>query len=187
MSPRMQPSLFETELAVYASYHRDHRNRATHFLGIPAIVASLLLVLALWRFSFGPLDLSGAWLVGALAALGWIFLDITVGGAMAALLLPMILVSEWFAAACGPAPTVWAFASLFIGGSALQLVGHAFEGRRPALADNLFQAFIGPMFLMAEILMSFGLCREFARFTDPAGHVPPLTTPLHRSPAHPQA
>jgi uncharacterized membrane protein YGL010W len=46
-----------------------------------------------------------------------------------------------------------------------QFLGHAFEGRRPALMDNLFQAFIGPMFIMAEFLMMLGLRRDLARFT----------------------
>jgi uncharacterized membrane protein YGL010W len=167
MSSRTEPSLFERQLATYASYHRDHRNRATHVLGIPAIVLSLLLVLALWRYSVGPLALSGAWLVGAPAALGWIALDIAVGCAMAVLLLPMILIADWFATAYGPGPAWWAFGILFVGGWALQLLGHVFEGRRPALADNLFQAFIGPMFLMAEMLTGLGLRRDLARFLEP--------------------
>lgn len=166
MSSRTEPSLFERQLATYSSYHRDHRNRATHVLGIPAIVLSLLLVLALWRFSSGSLALSGAWLVGALAAAGWIALDIAVGSAMAVLLLPMILIADWFATLYGPGPTWWAFGILFAGGWALQLVGHAYEGRRPALADNLFQAFIGPMFLMAEVLAGLGLRRDLARFME---------------------
>ena len=156
-------SLFERQLATYESYHRDHRNRLTHFVGIPAIVLSLLLALALWRFRIAGLDLSGAWLVGLLALAGWITLDRTVGLAMAAVVVPMILLAEWIAGR-GSASTVWwLFGLLFVGGWAFQLVGHAFEGRRPALADNLFQAFIGPMFLMAEVLTGLGLRRDLTR------------------------
>ncbi len=43
-------SFFARQLATYASYHRDERNRATHFIGIPAIVFSILLPLALVRW-----------------------------------------------------------------------------------------------------------------------------------------
>ena len=50
----------------------------------------------------------------------------------------------------GGATTWIVFAIFFVGGWVFQL-GHAWEGRRPALADNLFQAFIGPMFIMAEV------------------------------------
>jgi uncharacterized membrane protein YGL010W len=156
-------SLFERQLATYESYHRDHRNRATHFVGIPAIVFSLLLVLALWRFRIAGLSLSGAWLVGLLALAGWIALDRMVGVAMAAAVIPMILLAEWIVGRAAASTVWWLFGLLFVGGWAFQLVGHAFEGRRPALADNLFQAFIGPMFLMAEVLTGLGLRRDLAR------------------------
>lgn len=154
-------TLFERQLATYSSYHRDHRNRATHFVGIPSIVLSLLLILALWQLG----GVSGAWIVGVLAALGWIALDRTVGFAMALVLLPMILFSNWFATSYGSGLTWWLFAILFVGGWVFQFVGHAFEGQRPALMDNLFQAFIGPMFIMAEVLMMLGLRRDLARLT----------------------
>ena len=155
-------SLFERQLAAYASYHRDHRNRLTHFVGIPAIVFSLILALALWRFRVAGLQLSGAWLVGLLALAGWIALDRTVGLAMAVMVVPMILLAEWIVGHAGVSTVWWLFALLFVGGWAFQLVGHAFEGRRPALADNLVQAFIGPMFIMAEVLTMLGLRRDLA-------------------------
>jgi uncharacterized membrane protein YGL010W len=50
-----------------------------------------------------------------------------------------------------------AFGILFVGGWIIQLVGHAFEGRKPALADNLLQIFIAPVFLVAEIAFMLGL------------------------------
>jgi len=45
---------------------------------------------------------------------------------------------------------------LFVGGWILQFLGHHYEGRRPALLDNIFQAFIGPMFLVAETMVLLG-------------------------------
>ncbi|MBV9833064.1 MAG: DUF962 domain-containing protein [Alphaproteobacteria bacterium] len=159
----MTARFFERQLAIYAAYHRDQRNKATHFIGIPAIVLSLLIVLALWRFSLGGVVVSGALLVGALALLGWIALDVGVGLAMALIIVPMWLIAEWLAAHTG-ATTVWiAFAVLFVGGWVFQFVGHAYEGRRPALVDNLFQAFIGPMFLVAETFIALGLRADLRR------------------------
>ena len=35
-----------------------------------------------------------------------------------------------------------------------------FEGRKPALADNLFQIFIAPIFLVAELFFALGLKRD---------------------------
>jgi uncharacterized membrane protein YGL010W len=49
-----------------------------------------------------------------------------------------------------------AFIALFVGGWVLQFVGHHYEGKRPALLDNIFQGFIGPMFLVAESLVVMG-------------------------------
>lgn len=48
------------------------------------------------------------------------------------------------------------FLILFAGGWALQLWGHVFEGRKPALADNLFQVFVAPIFLAAEVFFALG-------------------------------
>jgi uncharacterized membrane protein YGL010W len=141
-------------------------------VGIPAIVFSLILVLALWRLPVAGLNLSGAWLAGGLALAGWIALDRTIGLAMAAMVIPMILVAEWIAGRYGAGPAWWLFALFFVGGWAFQLVGHAFEGRRPALADNLFQAFIGPMFIMAEVLLRLGLRQDLARIIEEDGTKP---------------
>ena len=158
------PSLFARQLATYASYHRDARNRTTHFIGIPAIVFAILLPLALLRAG----GISSAMVVVALALAGWIALDRIVGLAMAVLLLPMLVLAEWIGRTYSSA-TVWVlFAVFFVGGWAFQLVGHAWEGRRPALADNLFQAFIGPMFLMAEVLMALGLKQDLKAAIDGA-------------------
>ena len=56
MNDNRRPSLFERQMAMYTSYHRDHRNRASHFVGIPAITVSLMVVLALARFSIGGVE-----------------------------------------------------------------------------------------------------------------------------------
>ncbi len=153
-------SFFARQLATYASYHRDERNRATHFIGIPAIVFSILLPLV--RVA----GISAAVPVALLALAGWVALDRVIGLAMIAVMLPMLIVAEWTARNCGSA-TVWiVFAVFFVGGWVFQLAGHAWEGRRPALADNLFQAFIGPMFIMAEVLMALGLKRDLRAAID---------------------
>lgn len=146
-------SFFARQLATYASYHRDERNRATHFIGIPAIVFSILVPLALVHVG----SVSLAFIIGALAVIGWVALDRLIGLAMLIVMLPMWLIAEWIARSFGSGTAWTVFAIFFIGGWVFQLVGHVWEGRRPALADNLFQAFIGPMFIMAEVLMALGL------------------------------
>src|SRR5437868_15499959 len=87
----MATSFFARQLAMYASYHRDARNRATHFVGIPAIVFALLAALALWRFPLFGLDVSAAWVLAALAVAGWIALDAIIGLAMLVVMLPLLV------------------------------------------------------------------------------------------------
>ncbi len=62
---------------------------------------------------------------------------------------------EWIAMQGALVGWTW-FAALFVGGWILQLVGHVFEGRKPALADNLFQIFVAPIFLAAEVFFALG-------------------------------
>lgn len=41
--------------------------------------------------------------------------------------------------------------------------GHAFQGRKPALADNLLEIFVAPIFLVAEVFFALGPKREMLR------------------------
>lgn len=153
----MTSDLFRRQLASYASVHRDRRNKATHFVGIPIIVFSLLLILCLWRFELGGRDWSLSLAVAIVAVLGWMALDLGVGALMGLLMAPAWYAAEALAGALGSPSAVWgAFTVLFVGGWILQFLGHHYEGKRPALIDNIFQAFIGPMFLVAETLVVLG-------------------------------
>ena len=160
MEVTLANDFFRRQLQSYASVHRDPRNKATHFLGIPVIVFSLLLILSLWRVNLGR-EVTMAMIVGAVAVLGWIALDVTIGLVMAVLTLVAWYAAEALAVALG-ASTWIAFFVLFVGGWALQFVGHHYEGKRPALVDNIFQAFVGPMFLVAEIMVVMGLRPDLA-------------------------
>ena len=158
----MPDGLFRRQLASYAAVHRSGRNKATHFVGIPIIVFSLLLILALWRIHPAGREVSMALLVAIVAVLGWMALDFGIGLIMAALMVPTWYAAEALAGALGPSSTVVAFLVLFVGGWALQFLGHHYEGKRPALLDNIFQAFVGPMFLVAEIMVVMGLRPDLA-------------------------
>ena len=159
----MANEFFRRQLASYAAVHRDWRNKATHFAGIPLIVFSLMLALSLWRFEILGREWSGSLLVLLLAVLGWLALDLGVGIVMGLIMAVAWYAAEALAAALGPPPAVWtAFLVVFAGGWALQFVGHFYEGKRPALIDNLFQAFIGPMFLVAEAMVMMGQRNDLA-------------------------
>jgi len=158
----MANAFFRRQLANYASVHRDPRNKATHFVGIPIIIYSLLLVLSPLQLELGGRSVSASALLAVLGVLGWLALDLGIGVAMGVIMVPTWYAAEALADALGRSSTWLAFAVLFVGGWALQLLGHHYEGKRPALIDNLFQAFVGPMFLVAEIMVEAGWRRDLA-------------------------
>ena len=145
----------EDQMSVYAAYHQDSRNKATHFIGVPAIVLALMIALGWARVDIGGFALSAAMVATALLLGYYLALDLALGLAMAVVLGLMLWLGDWLARQSFATGMAW-FAVLFVGGWILQLWGHALEGRRPALVDNLFQIFVAPIFLAAEVLFVLG-------------------------------
>jgi uncharacterized membrane protein YGL010W len=145
----------EDQMSVYAAYHQDARNKATHFVGVPVIVFSLMIPLGWLRVEIGGFPLSAALVVTSLLLLYYLVLDLPLGLAMAAVFALMLWGAEPLSQAAFGASLAW-FLALFVGGWALQLWGHVFEGRKPALVDNLFQIFVAPIFLAAEVFFALG-------------------------------
>jgi uncharacterized membrane protein YGL010W len=150
---------FERQMAMYTTYHRDWRNRLTHFFGVPAIIFALLVAMGLWRWHIGGYDLS----LGVAFALAvfvlWLVMDAGIALPLIVVLVPVLALAE-FIAREAPAMTAWTVVAVFfIGGWVLQLLGHVYEGRKPALVENLFQIFVAPMFLVAEPIFALGFRR----------------------------
>lgn len=140
----------------YAAYHRDRRNIATHFVGIPLIFMSLAL------FVVHPLlgEVTWAWGLWLLTSVwyltrGNLLLGVAtagVNGVWVALAHGLALQAP----AWGLAP--WSLAlALFVIGWLFQFVGHYWEGRKPAFVDDMVGLLVGPMFVVAEWLMMLGL------------------------------
>ena len=145
----------EEQMAVYSAYHQDVRNKATHFIGVPLIVLSLFIPLAWLRLELAGVAISAGMALAAIVLAYYFALDLVLGIAMLVVFTVLLWAGERIAA-LGTAPGWTWFAVLFVGGWLLQLVGHLYEGRRPALADNLFQVFIAPIFLGAEVFFALG-------------------------------
>ena len=155
----MFASFFERQVAMYASYHRDPRNRLTHYVGVPTITLSVFMALALWRWGGAGFSISAGTGLFALMGLLWLVLHPVIGAVLVALMLPLYGIGEYLTAVL-PTTTVWILAGImFVGGWVLQFVGHAFEGRRPAFLDNGFQVFVAPMFFAAELMAVLGMTR----------------------------
>ena len=145
----------EDQMAFYAAYHQDARNKATHFVGVPMIVFSLLIPFGWLRADVGGVTISAALVISSVLLLYYLVLDLPLGLAMAAVFALMLWAAEPLSQAAFITSLAW-FLALFIAGWALQLWGHAFEGRKPALVDNLFQIFVAPIFLAAEAFFALG-------------------------------
>ncbi len=145
----------EDQMSLYAAYHQDPRNKATHFVGVPVIVFSLMVPLGWLRLELGGFPVSAALVVTSLLLAYYLVLDMPLGLAMCAVLGAMLALAAPLAAAPFATGLAW-FLALFVGGWALQLWGHVFEGRKPALVDNLFQIFVAPIFLAAEVFFALG-------------------------------
>ena len=145
----------EDQMTTYAAYHQDARNKLTHFVGVPVIVLSLFIPLAWLRLDIGGVAISAAMLFAAVVIVYYLLLDVPLGLAMLVVFAVLAWVGERIAM-LGAVAGWSGFAVLFIGGWILQLVGHVYEGRRPALADNLFQIFVAPVFLAAEVFFALG-------------------------------
>jgi uncharacterized membrane protein YGL010W len=145
----------EEQMSFYAAYHQDARNKATHFIGVPAIILALFIPLAWIGFDAGGLTITAAMLFAAVVLMYYFFLDVPLALAMLVITTALVWIGDQIAGLGTTQGWIW-FAVLFVGGWILQLVGHGFEGRKPALADNLFQIFVAPIFLAAELFFALG-------------------------------
>ena len=149
----------DQQMAVYAAYHKNRWNRLTHFVGVPAIVFALLVPMS-WVTLVGDITLAHA-LVGVVLAY-YFMLDVPLATATAVATCALLYAASLAAGTGFVSGWIWGGA-FFVGGWIFQLAGHAIEGRRPALADNLFQIFIAPIFLVAEVFFALGFKRDVLR------------------------
>lgn len=153
------------QLSQYAAYHRDARNVATHFVGIPMIVVAVAMLLS--RPAWMDVLPGGVALSPALAAvlattLYYLVLDRPFGLVMGALLALSLWAGQWAAAQSTAVWLAWGL-GLFVLGWAIQFVGHIFEGRKPAFVDDIMGLIVGPLFLVAEAAFAAGLRRDVHR------------------------
>jgi uncharacterized membrane protein YGL010W len=146
----------EDAMGFYAAYHQDARNKATHFFGVPLIMLAILVPLSWIRvYEFSGVALTGSMLLSMAVLAYYFMLDVPLALAMTVVIAALIALAEVISSRPVGQALSW-FAALFVGGWILQLVGHVFEGRRPALVDNLLQVFVAPLLVAAEVFFALG-------------------------------
>jgi uncharacterized membrane protein YGL010W len=146
------------QLSQYALYHRDKRNIATHFVGIPMIVLGVAILLGRPQFEVGAMALSPAAIVAAVGCLYYLILSLPLGLIMSVLFGAAVYCSHALAA---ESTGIWLGAGigLFVVGWIFQFVGHYYEGKKPAFVDDLMGLAIGPLFVVAEACFMLGMFR----------------------------
>ena len=143
-------------LSQYAAYHRDPRNIASHFIGIPMIVVAVAVLLSRPAWPVAGLTLSPALLLALFAAVYYLRLELRLG-----LLMSVLMgLSVWAGQALAQQSTLVWLASgvgMFVVGWVIQFVGHYYEGRKPAFVDDVSGLIIGPLFVVAELAFLLGL------------------------------
>ncbi|MFO0723087.1 MAG: Mpo1-like protein [Myxococcota bacterium] len=146
-------------LCQYAAYHRDRRNVATHFVGIPMIVVGSATLLSRPSLALLGVGITPAMLVVLGSILFYLRLDLRYGTAMAVFFGGALFPASWLAS---QSTGLWLAGGLglFAVGWVIQFIGHIFEGRKPAFVDDLVGLLIGPLFITAEAGFMLGLRRE---------------------------
>ncbi len=146
-------------LQQYAEYHRDQRNIVTHFVGVPMIVFGVGVLLAGAQFAVGGRALTLAWVAYALAAAWYLTRGhLGIGAATTAGVGLLLALAHQVSGAPWGQWLAWGL-GFFVVGWIIQFVGHYYEGRKPAFADDLVGLLVGPMFVTLEALSSLGLCK----------------------------
>nr|BFD38939.1 DUF962 domain-containing protein [Pseudomonas sp. FFPRI_1] len=143
-------------LSQYAAYHRDPRNIASHFIGIPMIVVAVAVLLSRPAWSMAGLSWSPALLLALAASVFYLRLELRLGLLMTGLMALSVWAGQVLAA---QSTGLWLSSGLglFVIGWVIQFIGHYYEGRKPAFVDDLSGLIVGPLFVVAELAFLLGL------------------------------
>lgn len=147
-------------LADYAQYHRDERNIITHLIGVPMIVLAVAILLSRPSFELGGVSLTPAWVALALSAIWYLTRGVPVLALATSLMVALMVVVGTALAARSTGVWLGSGIGLFVIGWSIQLLGHYYEGRKPAFVDDVTGLMTGPMFVVAEGLFACGWNRS---------------------------
>lgn len=153
-------------LTQYAAYHRDRRNIATHFVGVPMIVFAIILALATVWIPLGPMTATLAVVFCVLTVAYYLALDVKLAITMAVVYFLMCAGASEITHRLDMGPSLGLAAALFVVGWIIQFVGHKFEGMKPAFLDDAKQLIISPLFMCAEVYFALGLREDLRGYIE---------------------
>ena len=171
-------AFFKRQLADYVEYHRDPWNCVMHVFGIIALFFAAILPLSLVPIQAFGVHATLASIMVLPVLVYWLVLDTAVGATILGAAV-VLLSAAAFVASHANTTVLWSVTStLIVMGIGFQVIGHrVFERRQPALVDNPSHLLLGPMFVMAKLLIALGFRRDLAAIIQTA---PP---PIQRGPS----
>ena len=148
----------EEQLSTYKSVHLNRKNIATHFIGVPAIIWSLTLLLSLisWPVTVGGSEYqitpAMVFFIGVFIYYLMLYWRLAIG--LFLFIVPVVYTANLVA---GHEYALYIAIGVFVVAWVIQFIGHHYEKAKPAFIDDLNQLLIGPFFLMAELYFMLGL------------------------------
>ncbi|KAF2739232.1 DUF962-domain-containing protein [Polyplosphaeria fusca] len=166
----------EKQMLFYGAYHHNPVNVGIHVVCVPAILMTFLLLftntpaipLPSW-LSVPNLPLNVATTGAVLYSTLYVLMEPVAGGLLAPLIIGGTAYGTHLTSTYGATANYWA-AGVNVVCWIAQFIGHGkFEGRAPALLDNLVQAlFLAPFFVWFEVLFALGYRPDLKRRLDAA-------------------
>ncbi len=146
----------------YRRYHQKKWTIFSHFIGIPLVTFSLFIFFGWIKINVpGFFSLSVAWLGVIIFAIYYLLLDLMIGAAATIMLIVLCAIASIFTTMGPTTLSLKIFIITFILGWIFQLIGHAIEGKKPALLDNFVESvFIAPFFIAAEVFFMLGYKKD---------------------------
>ncbi len=142
----------------YSQDHRNPTNRFIHWIGVPAILWSLMV--ALWVIPVPPsVGRPGFWCGMAMVAAFAFYWKLSkpVGLAMLAVFVVFGLLTEYLYRMLGPHDLFRIAAGVFVAAAIGLFVGHRIEGGRPSFLGDPKYLLIAPAWLAGRIMRRFDI------------------------------
>lgn len=152
---------FIEQAQFYANYHQNVTTRYTHMGGVPLIILSVMILLGFVQIIVpGVFSTTLAWFATVAILVYYFLLNWKLALALTPIMFFLLWIAHWFSENGPTTLGVWSFIITFVVGWALQLYGHYIEGKKPAFMDNLSQALIAPLYLVAELFFMAGYMKS---------------------------
>lgn len=149
---------FIEQAQCYAAHHQNPKTQQTHWIGVPLITFSLMILLGCIRIVVpGVFQISVAYIATIALLIYYFRLHWLLALALTPVFILMLWLASWLTYNGPNTLAMWIFVITFISGWTLQLYGHYISHERPAFMDQFSQTLIAPIYLMAEVFFMAGL------------------------------